>query len=170
MSGSLGAVIYGELRALADQVATSIANIAAARAEATANRDSINSNTNTARDNINAVTNAARDNVKSHVSAAVGAIPSSAIKAIYNLSPTVTIVAGNGGTGGAFYADVPINAVNLAKAFIVPQRSVVNFNGIAVLTYRFISSTVVRFELTSGSGSASAGQAWYISFTIVEFN
>lgn len=151
MSGSLGAVIYGELRAVATQVATSIANIAAvkadiatARGEATANRDSVNGNTNAARDNINAVTNAARDNVKAHVSAAVAGV--GGIKNVQHVVGTYSAWAsGDGGGGSARYLDIAISAVNTAKTFIVPVRTTWQGGaGLATMSYRLMNATTVR--------------------------
>ncbi|MCD2166826.1 hypothetical protein [Comamonas koreensis] len=163
MSGSLGAVIYGELRAVATQVATAIANIAAvkadiatARGEATANRDSINGNTNAARDNINAVTNAARDNVKAHVSAAVAGVGG-----IRNVQHAVGTNAnwtnGDEGTGTARYLDVPISAVNPAKTFIIPIRTVwMGGAGPVPMSYRLINASTVRCLAYSNGNNPGA--------------
>jgi hypothetical protein len=168
MSGSLGAVIYGELRAVASQVATSIANIAAvkadiatARGEATANRDSVNGNTNTARDNINAVTNAARDNVKAHVSAALAGV--GGIKYVQHAVGTNANWAyGDDGTGTNRYLDVPISAVNPAKTFIIPVRVTwMGGAGVVPMAYRLINASTVRC-LAYGNASNPGAYAFCV--------
>lgn len=161
MSTSLLAQSLAKLGELATSLGTVLNNIAGVQTTANTIRTDVTS----ARDNVNATTNAARDNVKSHVTSAVGGI----VRQSYTVLPTVIWLNGNGGAGGVIYADIPIGAVNVNKAFIQPQRLLISQGGIAYLTYRFISSTVVRVEASYGS-NVTAGSNWVVGFSVTEFS
>lgn len=165
MSTSLLAQTLAKLGELATSLGTALTNIAGVQATANTIRTDVTS----ARDIVNTTTNNARDNVKAHVTAAVGAISSSAIKNVYTVFPTARTVAGNGGTGGIAYADIPIAAVNTAKALILGVRTVYGSSAVSYLTYRFINATTVRAEASYGSGlGGGVDIVW--GFTVVEFN
>lgn len=165
-------ISYAELKALAAQLAAASSaintNVDAAETAMlnsnSAQTTEVNNNTNAARDNTNGVTNAARDNVKAHVSAVVAGIPASGVKNVQHVVGTnANWTSGNDGVGANYYLDVPISAVNTAKAFIIPIRPTYTAaTGYALpLAYRFLNGSTVRC-LSFGNATQPGAYAFQV--------